>query len=91
MYAYSLTLQYIIHLPFCYQNTHLVLICFVAPLVIMPLINLISIRSFWDWHVSWLGGTYIFAPSGENCPTLGHSDFGSWHHGYRYEHRQSNR
>ncbi|KAG8987421.1 hypothetical protein FRB90_003352 [Tulasnella sp. 427] len=33
----------------------LYLIALVAPLVIMPLINLVSIRSWWDWHNSWLG------------------------------------
>ncbi|KAG9050579.1 hypothetical protein FS837_004437 [Tulasnella sp. UAMH 9824] len=33
----------------------LYLIALVAPLVIMPIINLISIRSWWDWHNSWLG------------------------------------
>ncbi|KAF9071707.1 phosphatidic acid phosphatase type 2/haloperoxidase [Rhodocollybia butyracea] len=33
----------------------LVLICFVAPLVIQPLINWVSIRSWWDLHNSTLG------------------------------------
>lgn len=33
----------------------LYLIALVAPLVIMPIINLISIRSWWDLHNSWLG------------------------------------
>jgi diacylglycerol diphosphate phosphatase/phosphatidate phosphatase len=33
----------------------LYLIALVAPLVIMPIVNLITIRSWWDWHNSWLG------------------------------------
>jgi len=37
------------------SNTDLFLIAIVAPLVLMPIINLLSIRSFWDWHHSWLG------------------------------------
>ncbi|KAG8947012.1 hypothetical protein FRC00_009332, partial [Tulasnella sp. 408] len=36
-------------------NWALYLIALVAPLVIMPIINLVSIRSWWDWHNSWLG------------------------------------
>jgi len=36
-------------------NNNLALIAVVAPLVLMPLINLVTIRSFWDWHNSWLG------------------------------------
>ncbi|KAG8865164.1 hypothetical protein FRB96_000053 [Tulasnella sp. 330] len=33
----------------------LVLISLVSPLVIMPVINVITVRSLWDWHNSWLG------------------------------------
>ncbi|KAG8910329.1 hypothetical protein FRC01_006391, partial [Tulasnella sp. 417] len=33
----------------------LYVIALAAPLVIMPIINIISIRSWWDWHNSWLG------------------------------------
>ncbi|KIO28196.1 hypothetical protein M407DRAFT_243150 [Tulasnella calospora MUT 4182] len=36
-------------------NWALYLIALIAPLVIMPIINIISIRSWWDWHNSWLG------------------------------------
>jgi hypothetical protein len=39
------------------QNTNLFLIALMAPLVLMVAINLISIRSFWDCHTGWLGGT----------------------------------
>ncbi|KDQ07946.1 hypothetical protein BOTBODRAFT_38383 [Botryobasidium botryosum FD-172 SS1] len=36
-------------------DTHLYLIAFVAPLVLMPIVNLLLVRSWWDWHISWLG------------------------------------
>ncbi|KAF8920371.1 phosphatidic acid phosphatase type 2/haloperoxidase [Mucidula mucida] len=36
-------------------NLALFLICFVAPLVLQPLINLATIRSWWDLHNSTLG------------------------------------
>ncbi|KAG8951624.1 hypothetical protein FRC04_005912 [Tulasnella sp. 424] len=36
-------------------NRHLNTIQLHPPLVIMPIINLVSIRSWWDWHNSWLG------------------------------------
>jgi len=37
------------------SNTNLGIIAVVAPLILMPLINLMTVRSFWDWHNSWLG------------------------------------
>jgi len=33
----------------------LYLICFVAPLMLQPVVNLITVRSWWDWHNSTLG------------------------------------
>ncbi|KAI8998589.1 acid phosphatase/Vanadium-dependent haloperoxidase [Trametes punicea] len=33
----------------------LYMICGVAPLVLQPIINVLTIRSWWDLHVSWLG------------------------------------
>ncbi|KIJ44096.1 hypothetical protein M422DRAFT_30621 [Sphaerobolus stellatus SS14] len=36
-------------------DTSLVLICTLAPIILIAIINLISIRSWWDLHVGWLG------------------------------------
>ncbi|KAJ8522872.1 hypothetical protein ONZ45_g576 [Pleurotus djamor] len=36
-------------------NLALVFICFVAPLLLQPIINLITVRSWWDLHNSTLG------------------------------------
>lgn len=36
-------------------NSWLILICFAAPLVLQPIINLLTIRSLWDFHNSTLG------------------------------------
>ncbi|KDR84355.1 hypothetical protein GALMADRAFT_133677 [Galerina marginata CBS 339.88] len=36
-------------------NLALYMICFVSPFCIMPVINLITVRSWWDLHNSWLG------------------------------------
>ncbi|KAG9015579.1 hypothetical protein FRB94_000184 [Tulasnella sp. JGI-2019a] len=36
-------------------NYLLVVISLIAPLAIMPIINVITVRSLWDWHNSWLG------------------------------------
>ncbi|KAG6874054.1 hypothetical protein C0995_006911 [Termitomyces sp. Mi166 len=36
-------------------NAALYLICFVAPFVLQPVINLLTIRSWWDFHNSTLG------------------------------------
>ncbi|KAF6745373.1 phosphatidic acid phosphatase type 2/haloperoxidase [Ephemerocybe angulata] len=33
----------------------LYLICAVAPLVLLLIINFFTVRSWWDWHNSWLG------------------------------------
>ncbi|KAG8727394.1 hypothetical protein FRC12_022538, partial [Ceratobasidium sp. 428] len=33
----------------------LYMIALVAPAVIMPIVNLLTVRSWWDWHNSWLG------------------------------------
>ncbi|KIO26224.1 hypothetical protein M407DRAFT_243790 [Tulasnella calospora MUT 4182] len=33
----------------------LVCICFGAPILLLPLINFVSVRSWWDWHISSLG------------------------------------
>ncbi len=46
------------------QNTYLYIIAFVAPLVLMPLINLATIRSLWDLHNSML------QPSSHSIPPL---------------------
>ncbi|KAF8311630.1 acid phosphatase/Vanadium-dependent haloperoxidase [Clavulina sp. PMI_390] len=35
-----------------------------APLVLMPLINVVTIRSWWDWHHSWLGLVLSLAITG---------------------------
>jgi diacylglycerol diphosphate phosphatase / phosphatidate phosphatase len=37
------------------QFTEAALIVVLAPAVLMPLINYWTVRSFWDWHNSWLG------------------------------------
>ncbi|KAE9411533.1 PAP2-domain-containing protein [Gymnopus androsaceus JB14] len=42
----------------------LVFICFVAPLVIQPMINFVSIRSWWDLHNSTLGLFLALAMTG---------------------------
>ncbi|GAW01546.1 lipid transport protein [Lentinula edodes] len=42
----------------------LVLICFVAPLLIQPVINLLSIRSWWDLHNATLGLILSLAMAG---------------------------
>ncbi|KIO28193.1 hypothetical protein M407DRAFT_243148 [Tulasnella calospora MUT 4182] len=36
-------------------NWMLLCICFGAPILLLPLINLITVRSWWDWHTSSLG------------------------------------
>ncbi|KAF4576456.1 hypothetical protein EYR36_000948 [Pleurotus pulmonarius] len=36
-------------------NLALIFICFVAPVVLLPIINLLTVRSWWDLHNSWLG------------------------------------
>ena len=41
------------------KNVALYLICFVAPLVLMPIINFITVRSWWDLHNS-LSQTLLF-------------------------------
>ncbi|KEP55545.1 putative oligosaccharyl transferase subunit OST3/OST6 family protein [Rhizoctonia solani 123E] len=33
----------------------LYIIALIAPAVIMPIVNLLTVRSWWDWHNSWLG------------------------------------
>ncbi|KAG8722401.1 hypothetical protein FRC08_002882 [Ceratobasidium sp. 394] len=33
----------------------LYMIALVAPAVLMPIVNLLTVRSWWDWHNSWLG------------------------------------
>lgn len=37
-------------------NGLLIVIALVAPMVLMPLVNLLTVRSLWDWHNSSLGG-----------------------------------
>ncbi|KAF8522303.1 PAP2-domain-containing protein [Hysterangium stoloniferum] len=46
------------------SDAHLVLIALVAPLLLMAVMNLISIRSFWDLHTSWLGVLLSLAITG---------------------------
>ncbi|KAG8705829.1 hypothetical protein FRC08_001420 [Ceratobasidium sp. 394] len=36
-------------------NWMLLVICFGGPTVIMPIVNLLTVRSWWDWHNSMLG------------------------------------
>ncbi|KAG9127907.1 hypothetical protein FRC07_007753 [Ceratobasidium sp. 392] len=36
-------------------NWMLMVICFGAPTVIMPIVNVLTVRSWWDWHNSMLG------------------------------------
>ena len=36
-------------------NKSLVLICFVAPLVIILFVSTVFLRSLWDLHSGWLG------------------------------------
>lgn len=38
------------------QDVNLALVAVVAPLILMVAINMVSVRSFWDGHTSWLGG-----------------------------------
>ncbi|KAF8682273.1 Acid phosphatase-like protein [Rhizoctonia solani] len=33
----------------------LYIVALIAPAVIMPIVNLLTVRSWWDWHNSWLG------------------------------------
>jgi len=37
------------------QDSALYLIAFVAPLVLQPIVNIITIRSWWDFHNGTLG------------------------------------
>ncbi|EDR07733.1 uncharacterized protein LACBIDRAFT_235655 [Laccaria bicolor S238N-H82] len=53
VYPYSLLPQR--HSQLLLQDVALYMICFVAPLVIQPLINLLTIRSWWDLHNVILG------------------------------------
>ncbi|KAG8695937.1 hypothetical protein FRC09_008848 [Ceratobasidium sp. 395] len=45
-------------------NWLLLVICFGAPVVIMPVVNLLTVRSWWDWHNSMLGLTLSLATTG---------------------------
>lgn len=45
-------------------NVALYFICFVAPLVLQPLINLLTIRSWWDFHNGTLGLILSLATTG---------------------------
>ncbi|KAI0093873.1 PAP2-domain-containing protein [Irpex rosettiformis] len=36
-------------------NWALAVICFASPAVLLPIINLLTVRSKWDFHISWLG------------------------------------
>ncbi|KAK7693401.1 hypothetical protein QCA50_002969 [Cerrena zonata] len=45
-------------------NSALIVICFVAPVVILPIINLLSVRSYWDLHTSYLGLVLSLALTG---------------------------
>ncbi|KAF9477369.1 PAP2-domain-containing protein [Pholiota conissans] len=45
-------------------NVALYMICFVAPLVIMPVINFITVRSWWDFHNGSLGLVLSLALTG---------------------------
>ncbi|KAB5593260.1 diacylglycerol pyrophosphate phosphatase 1 [Ceratobasidium theobromae] len=43
-------------------NWLLCVICFGAPVVIMPIVNVLTVRSWWDWHNSMLGRMYSIGP-----------------------------
>ncbi|KAF8188390.1 phosphatidic acid phosphatase type 2/haloperoxidase [Pholiota molesta] len=45
-------------------NTALYLICFVAPFCIMPIVNFITVRSWWDFHNGSLGLVLSLALTG---------------------------
>ncbi|KAF9036663.1 phosphatidic acid phosphatase type 2/haloperoxidase [Panaeolus papilionaceus] len=45
-------------------NTALICVCFVAPILIMPIINFITVRSLWDLHNSSLGLVLSLALTG---------------------------
>ncbi|KAL1748066.1 phosphatidic acid phosphatase type 2/haloperoxidase [Schizophyllum fasciatum] len=36
-------------------NKELMLIAILAPIVLLPLVNVLTVRSWWDLHASWLG------------------------------------
>jgi len=36
----------------------------VAPLVLMPVVNVLTVRSWWDWHNSWLGCVFSLSVAG---------------------------
>jgi hypothetical protein len=39
------------------QFPECIIISIVVPIALMPIINFLTVRSFWDWHNSWLGST----------------------------------
>lgn len=40
----------------------LLAICLGAPLVLLPIINLFTVRMLWDLHNSYLGRAYMWLP-----------------------------
>ncbi|CCO35529.1 putative diacylglycerol pyrophosphate phosphatase 1 Short=DGPP phosphatase [Rhizoctonia solani AG-1 IB] len=45
-------------------NWMLIAICFGVPVVIMPIVNMLTVRSWWDWHNSMLGLVLGLATTG---------------------------
>ncbi|KAH7329802.1 phosphatidic acid phosphatase type 2/haloperoxidase [Rhizoctonia solani] len=45
-------------------NWMLVVFCFGVPTVIMPIVNMLTVRSWWDWHNSMLGLVLGLATTG---------------------------
>ncbi|CAE7140126.1 unnamed protein product [Rhizoctonia solani] len=45
-------------------NWMLMVICFGVPTVIMPIVNMLTVRSWWDWHNSMLGLVLGLATTG---------------------------
>ncbi|QRW25188.1 phosphatidate phosphatase PPAPDC1A [Rhizoctonia solani] len=45
-------------------NWMLIAICFGIPVVIMPIANMLTVRSWWDWHLSMLGLVLGLATTG---------------------------
>ncbi|CUA74169.1 putative diacylglycerol pyrophosphate phosphatase 1 [Rhizoctonia solani] len=45
-------------------NWMLMVICFGVPTVVMPIVNMLTVRSWWDWHNSMLGLVLGLATTG---------------------------
>ncbi|EUC56449.1 DPP1-diacylglycerol pyrophosphate phosphatase-like protein [Rhizoctonia solani AG-3 Rhs1AP] len=45
-------------------NWMLIVLCFGVPTIIMPIVNMLTVRSWWDWHNSMLGLVLGLATTG---------------------------